>query len=173
MKKILGQRIFLRLLTAADVNSTYLSWLNDPEINRFLETRFTSYSLEKLREYVHDSNRNPAEKLFGIFLNNGGHIGNVKIGDISAQHKHGAVGILIGDKRLWGNGFATEAISLITKYAFNTLRLHKLVAGALKNNSGSIKAFKKSGFTEVGIFREHRLHNKKFIDEVLLEKINL
>ena len=33
-------RLSLRALEHSDLNSTYLAWLNDPAVNRYLETRF-------------------------------------------------------------------------------------------------------------------------------------
>ena len=36
--RVEGTRIFLRPVRPADVNQRYCDWLNDPEVNRYLET---------------------------------------------------------------------------------------------------------------------------------------
>ena len=41
-------RLLLRALEPGDLNATYLSWLNDPSVNRYLETRFLPQSNEAL-----------------------------------------------------------------------------------------------------------------------------
>jgi len=50
--------------------------------------------------------------------------------------------------------------------------LHKLTAGAYENNIGSIKAFQKVGFGEEGRKKNHYFYQGKYIDSVLLAKIN-
>ena len=44
-----SSRLFLRALQPADLNSTYLGWMNDPAVNRYLETRFLPQTLEAIR----------------------------------------------------------------------------------------------------------------------------
>ena len=43
----------------------------------------------------------------------------------------------------WGKGYATEAIELVTDYAFKKLNLHKLTAGCYQLNEAAIKAFQR------------------------------
>ena len=37
---IYGKRIYLREIKAEDINQKYLSWMNNSNVNAFLETRF-------------------------------------------------------------------------------------------------------------------------------------
>ena len=37
---IYGEKVKLRLVTVDDCNETYLSWLQDASVNKFLETRW-------------------------------------------------------------------------------------------------------------------------------------
>ena len=63
----------------------------------------------------------------GIFLKeNNTHIGNIKIGNINHFHGYGDLGFLIG-KDHWNKGYGTESIKLATNYAFNQLKLHKVI----------------------------------------------
>lgn len=45
----------------------------------------------------------------------------------------------------WGSGIATEASKAILTYAFNTLKLSKIVAIAMKENKASIRVMEKVG----------------------------
>ena len=56
--------IHLRLLTLDDVTETYVSWLNDPEVNKYLDTHGTT--LEELRKYVGDRLGKENCRFFGI-----------------------------------------------------------------------------------------------------------
>jgi len=49
--EIRSPRLLLRTLQADDCYAIYVDWLNDPVVNRFLETRFLPQSLETLKSY--------------------------------------------------------------------------------------------------------------------------
>ena len=78
--------------------------------------------------------------------------------------------LFIGEKAIWGKGYATEAIALASEYAFNGLNLHKLSAGFYAANIGSIKAFQKNGFIQEGLRKNHRIYQGAYVDEVLMGK---
>src|SRR3989338_5525401 len=139
-----GEKIYLRPITIEDVTDTYVGWLNDPEVNQFLETRFIAHTKDTAREYIRKIVNDSTHVFFAMVRKDScTHIGNIKLGPIDPHHKVGSIGIMIGDKASWGKGFATEAIQLLTAYAFDALRLHKVTAGAYENNAGSAKAFLK------------------------------
>ena len=164
-----GERIFLREIRLSDANRNYCCWMNDPEINQYLESRFEKWSIKKLKSYVSAIKKNPSYVFLAIIAKNRNkHIGNIKIGPVDRVHKFADVGIIIGEKSFWGKGIATEAIRLIVRYAFNKLKLHKLTAGAYANNIGSVKAFQKAGFLIEGIRKKQYLYNGNYIDGVLL-----
>lgn len=171
--KIKGERIYLRLLHPRDASRDYLNWLRDPLINKFLECRRERYSLKKIKVFIEKVRKSNNDFLFGVFLNNNGeHIGNVKIGNINPFHRFADLGILIGKKELWGKGYGKEAIRLATQLAFNKLNLHKLVAGIYANNKSSYKAFLKCGYIVVGRLKKDRHFNKRYVDNIIVEKIN-
>jgi len=151
---------YLREVRESDVNDEYYNWLNDPEINQFLETRFFPRSKNDILKFIQKMDGNPNEILFAICIKeNDKHIGNIKLGPINWYHRKADVSLLIGDKNYWGKGIATDAIKLIIKLAFDVLNLHKLVAGYYENNVGSAKAFEKCGFIVEGNFKEEYFCN--------------
>lgn len=168
-----GEKIYLRPLTTEDACQEYVNWLNDPEVNQFLEIRFVKHTLEKLKDYIEKINKNPDILFLGIIREDtDAHIGNIKLGPIDWNHRVGDIGIMIGDKSSWGRGYAREAIKLLSDYAFNMLKLHKLEAGAYENNIGSIKAFLKVGFSEEGRKRKRFRCKDTYVDQVSLGRIN-
>lgn len=164
-----GERIYLREIRLSDANKNYRDWMNDPEINQYLESRFERWSVGKLKQYISDIKRNPDNVFLTIVSRDGNkHIGNIKIGPINRRHRYADVGVIIGEKSFWGKGIAAEAIKLVVDYAFNSLDLHKLTAGAYRCNSRSIKAFQKAGFSIEGVRKKHYLCNGDYVDGVLL-----
>ena len=170
--KIEGKQIYLRRLTEDDVTDNYVSWMNDTEINQYLESRFTVHEIEETKSFIR-SVSNDRNYQFGIFLiENDEHIGNIKIGSINPYHKFADIGYLIGEKKYWGRGIATEAIKLATDFAFNTLKLNKLYGGVYSPNIGSMRAFEKNGYVQEGCKKSQYLCNGIYVDDYIYGKIN-
>jgi [ribosomal protein S5]-alanine N-acetyltransferase len=168
-----GTNIYLREVSLSDVCETYLNWLNDNEVNQFLETRFCEQSLGVIKKYVEDVLKAPDFVFFVIIVKEGQiHIGNIKIGPINKNHGFADVSLFLGDKKRWRQGYGSEAIKLVVRYAFEELNLHRLNAGVYANNIGSIKAFLKSGFKEEGTLKDMRLSNGVYVDEKLFGIVN-
>lgn len=166
-----GETIYLRRLTEDDASDDYVRWMNDPEINQYLESRFYTQTKESTKAFIR-SVTNDSNYQFGIFVNETGkHIGNIKIGSINLYHKFADIGFLIGEKEYWGKGIATEAIKLATDFAFNTLGLHKLWGGAYAPNIGSIKAFIKNGYQQEGVKKSQYLSNGEYVDDIMFGKV--
>jgi ribosomal-protein-alanine N-acetyltransferase len=167
-----GKQIYLKILTPEDVTQKYVDWMNDKEIGQYLESRFNKHTTESVKSYVRDFD--PKKNLlFGIFCNTKkNHIGNIKIGNINEYHKFADIGLVVGDKDYWSKGIASEAIMLVCKYGFETLKLHKLTAGMYEKNMGSYKAFIKNDFKEVGRYKKHYKFENTYLDGILVEKLN-
>ena len=164
-----GDRICLRLMQESDCLGPYLDWLKDSSINQFLESRFSKYDQVSLKDYMRDLAQRKDVLQFAIVVKlEDVHIGNIKLGPINQNHKYAAIGIMIGVKEYWGRGYASEAIRLLSNYAFNELGLNKLTAACYANNRGSIKAFKKAGFRQEGIQRHQFMSNNTYIDGIQL-----
>jgi len=175
MKKysIKNEIIELKNLDPNFLDQDYVSWLNEPTVNQYLESRFIRWTDLSLKEYVIKANSDDSTLLFGIFLLSADKlIGTIKLSLINQYHKTAEIGLLIGDKTQWGKGIATAAIKLITKFSFQQLRLHKITAGAYANNKGSIKAFQKNGFLIEGIIKEQYHLNGITVDKIILGLIN-
>lgn len=164
-KQLIGESIYIRTIEKDDCTPTYVDWLNDPDVNQYLETRWDEQTMESIIEFVDFQRRNNHSILFAIILKEDNrHIGNIKIGPINEHHKHADVSYFIGEKSLWGRGIATEAINLICEFAFNELNLHKCEAGVYVEAIASWKALEKNGFKKEATFREHVISKGKYID---------
>jgi len=168
-----GEHIYLREVQLSDANENYCNWLNDPGVNKFLESRFEKWSIKKIKNFITNIKETSNNLFFAIISRDEDkHIGNIKIGPININHNCAEVGILIGDKSSWNKGYATEALKLIVDYAFTKLKIHKLTAGIYTNNIGSIKAFQKAGFKIEGVKKEEIFFDNKYIDAVIMGIVN-
>ncbi len=147
-------RVAIRPISTGDVTQTYVDWLRDPEVNRYLETRHTEQTLASVGDFVRAMIASADQHLFAICLD-GKHVGNIKVGPVKHPHPLADVSLFIGDRAAWGKGVATAAIKLISRFAIRTLGLKKLNAGVYGPNIGSAKAFLNAGYTQEGLRRRH------------------
>jgi len=68
--------------------------------------------------------------------------------------------------RYWGKGYATEAMKAVLQFAFETLGLHKIITGCLKENSRSERVMIKCGMRKEAELLQHVRHEGKWKDRL-------
>ena len=160
-----SKRLSLRGVNQSDLNENYLGWLNDPLVNQSLETRFLPQTFESITTYWKSHKDDPSSPWFAICLSSDGrHIGNIKLGPIDWLHRRADISLLIGERSLWGCGYASESIAIIRDWAFAELDLQKLNSGIYKGNIASRRAFEKCGFELEGTIREEVVYSSRRLD---------
>jgi len=170
-------------MTGSDASEAYASWLNDPEVNRYLATK--SATLESVKEYIQKKNATPDTELYGIFLREGDkHIGSLKLEPIDRAAKRATLGILIGEKGEWGKGYAGEALRLAVARCFSELGMEEVWLGVIAQNTSAIRAYQKLGFVETarkpgsvvfpnGVFDQVEMQlNKKETKKLCVDALN-
>lgn len=171
LEKLCGEQICLRALTEEDCNEKYLGWLNDIVVNQFLETRWELQTIAKISDFVKEVNLSEDQYIFAILVKKNDsdsiHVGNIKIGPIHPHYYYADIGYFIGEKYYWGHGVASEAIKLITAFAFSYLRLNRVQAGVFSSNIGSIKALENNGYKQEGCLRRKLYVDNHWEDHLL------
>lgn len=172
--KFIGENIYIRLLEESDAESLLALQLNNKDFFQlFSPTRKDEYyTLETQTSLIRDSikhSENGEKYAFGIFLKDTDEL----IGDISLSGViHGALeNAMMGyalDKNHNGKGYMTEAARLVVKFAFDELKLHRIEAGAMPRNIGSIRVLEKAGFISEGISRKNVKINGKWEDHAFM-----
>ena len=159
------ERLLLYPLTRSFLTEEYLSWINNDEVIRFLETEKGS-TIEDLNKYLKSIETNKIFAWAIVLKETDKHIGNIKIDPIDSKHGYGEYGIMIGDKDTWGQGFAKEASKRVLMYCFETLKLRKVNLGVLKNNSSAVKLYESLGFVKEGVYKKHKVYDGVVYDEL-------
>ena len=165
-EKILrGRKVSLRQIELKDCCSFYVEWLNDPDVNQYLETKWTKQTISSVTKFVEDQRNSGDSVLFAIIGNETGHhIGNIKIGPIHPYYKHADISYFIGNKECWNKGMATEAIKLVCQFGFEDLELHRIEAGVYEQAIGSWRILEKNQFKREGEFRQQVYFLDRYID---------
>ena len=81
------------------------------------------------------------------------------------------IGYWLG-QQYWGRGIVTEALKLVTEYAFQTQNLLRLFALPFANNTGSIRVLEKAGYEREGLLRRSSVKFGEPRDQLLYSRIN-
>jgi len=164
-----GKSCLLRPIEKRDINGRYLSWINDRDVTRYMETGIFPSTLRDLRNFYKSICGSQANIMFAILdKKTGRHIGNIKLGNINWVHRFADLGIMIGDKRYWGKGYGREACRLVLDYAFARLNLNKIILGLYANHASALKTYKNAGFKVEGRIKKLLNFDGKYIDKVVM-----
>ena len=151
-KTLEGLNICLKSLRTDGDLTNYFKGINDRELTKYLEAGKRRHTVKDLQDYINRMNTSKDHRLFGIFLNKTyEHIGNITLDNIDMSNRKTEIAIFLWSHH--GKGYASEAINLLVYYAFASLKLNKLYAGAVVQNHASVALFKKCGFEEEGILK--------------------
>ena len=154
--------VMIRPLSLADVTDTYIAWMQDPEVTRYLVSGFVPQSRETIEAFVRSLTW-PHAAAFAVCVD-ARHVGNVNLRTIDWIHRHAEVGILIGDRSVWRTGVASQAVRLVTEYA-RALGLRRLWAGTC--GQGARRLFESLGWMTEGCQHEHMRINGAWQDHSL------
>jgi RimJ/RimL family protein N-acetyltransferase len=84
-------------------------------------------------------------------------IGFVSLFWIDWNHGNTWVGIGLGEREYWGQGFGTDAMQAILRYAFTELNFHRVTLGVFEYNPRAIRSYEKAGFIHEGRVRKELL----------------
>ncbi|MFC7370334.1 GNAT family N-acetyltransferase [Fictibacillus iocasae] len=173
-----GTAIHIRLLTESDAEAMLQLQLENKAFFESTSAQRSSeyYTLggtkERIRSYTEAAEKD-YDYYFGIFKNDGnGLIGTINLfavmrGSIQSAY----VGYALDEKHN-GQGYTTEAVKLVVDYSFNELKLHRLEAGVMPHNLGSLRVLEKAGFEREGLARKNVKINGKWEDHVQLAIVN-
>lgn len=146
---LIGEKVVLREKKLDDAVEDYV-WRRDSELSELDATRpismsFTDYhryTREELKYNSYYSVRLAVETLDGI------HIGNCMYYDINDRRQEAELGIMIGNRDYWSQGYGSDAVKTLIDYVFSYTRLTKIYLHTLKENYRARKSFTKSGLSE-------------------------
>lgn len=153
---IYGERIRLRSVEKEDLDS-FMVWVNDPEVTFGLSLYLPISSWEEEEWFASLSKRPQAERPLAVEMRDGDDwklIGNLGYHQIDNVAHAGEVGIMIGEKSIWGQGYGTEAMRLLLKHGFETLNLNRIFLRVYAENKRAIRTYEKVGFVHEGRMRE-------------------
>jgi RimJ/RimL family protein N-acetyltransferase len=164
-----GDRIFLSHVLREDV-PLFASWFSDLELTTYLGQAGMSFTFEQEQEWYERTVRDAANRTFAIMVREGRRlIGTVSLMNIRNRRRVAELGIAIGDKGAWGQGYGTEAVRLMCDFGFTFLELHTIYLWHFGFNERAHHAYLKAGFKLAGRLRGGDVFDGQRYDDILMD----
>jgi ribosomal-protein-alanine N-acetyltransferase len=168
-----GVRVTLRM----PVSSDFREWAAlRAESRKFLEPwepRWSSDELEwpawrnRLSRYRDDYEHGIGVAFLIFDMASGRMVGGITVGNIRyGVAQCGQIGYWIGERHA-GKGYMPDALAVVARHAFRTMRLHRLEAACIPDNERSIRVLEKAGFQREGLLRSYLRINGVWHDHYL------
>ncbi len=137
------------------------------ELGRYMDWPRVMLDLEQARRFIRlgrDGWMAGRTVRFGVFERETGClVGNIELEGVDTRRSQCELGYWVRSDRS-RRGYATEAARPMLRYAFETLRLHKVRADVAVGNVGSARVLEKLGFQREGLLREDRPIGGAYLD---------
>ncbi len=149
MKILETRRLILRHLLPSDLDSLFALY-RDPEIRRYFPEGTLTYE-ETKEELEWFLNGHPAHPELGLWATihkeTGEFIGRCGLLPWTIEERPEVEVAYLLAKEYWGQGLGTEAAQAIVQYAFEQLKLSRLICMIYPENQASVKVARNIGMT--------------------------
>lgn len=163
-----GEKVRLRQIRMSDA-PRFVKWFSDPSVNKYVARR--RLTMREERAWIRSLPKlQKKQKHFAIETNSGVHIGSTGL-RLDYPDNHAELGIIIGDKNYWNSGYGTDAMKVLLKYGFDTLKLNRIELKVYSYNPRAVHVYEKIGFKHEGVLRERVLYGKKYYDDYIMSML--
>ena len=151
--KLNGKEVALRRLQPDDYREIAALYRRSVgHLRGLVQQRFDRASFDRLMA----EESNPATEFFLIVRRTDGAIvGTIGLSQIFRRKFQNAyLGYMLG-AGYTGNGYMTEAVRLILRFAFRDLKLHRIEANVQPGNAPSLAVLRRCGFTKEGLSEKY------------------
>lgn len=168
-----GTVVSIRPLTSSDAGALHALRSGDRAFLEPWEPRRSRafWTLEGQRALLAGDQRAAQEDrayAFGVFTGEDESlVGRVALANVvRGSWQNATLGYFVA-RRFNGRGYATDAVRLALRFAFETARLHRVQAAVMPRNVPSRRVLEKAGFVEEGFARRYLQINGVWEDHVL------
>jgi RimJ/RimL family protein N-acetyltransferase len=147
-----GERIRLAAEDSKLAAEWYARWSRDAEYLRLLDAIPAQPRLaSQLREWIErDADKADFFPFTILAAPESRLIGFVNLEAINWTHGNAWLGIGLGDRDYWSQGYGTDAVRVILRYAFSELNLHRVTLDVFEYNTRALRCYEKAGFVVEG-----------------------
>ncbi len=164
-----GSLVRLRAMEPEDMEAA-LKWVNDREVTLWLTSLRYPMSRKDEQTWLDDAPANSFEHgvRLAIETKAGKHIGSINLHRTNSEDRKAGLGIMIGEKDHWSNGYGTDAVRTLLKLAFDEMNLHRVWLHVFADNERAVACYVKCGFREEGRLRQEVFQEGRYQDVIVM-----
>lgn len=152
---MIGEKIRLRPIEREDL-PRFVRWFGDAETRRHLAV-YLPFSLaqeERWFERLAERLESGRDVVLAVETRDGVHIGSAGLHAIDWKNRSAELGIAIGEKDYWNQGYGTDAVCTLLRLAFEEMNLHRVFLRVDEDNLRAVRCYEKCGFRKEGLLRD-------------------
>jgi len=165
-----GERVRLVPLDRTIHLENAYRWLNDPSVTATLKHNFGVSRREEEVSFEKIETSRDRDLIWGIHDESDRHIGIIGL-HVNWRMRSASGGLFLGDREAWGHGFATDAVRVRLRFAFEQAGLHRVEGHTF--NPAMRRVYEKCGYRPEGVARKafwrdgrwHDAHRYAVLDE--------
>ncbi len=145
-------RLVLRPFRMSDAEAVF-AYASDPQVTRFVRFQ-THRNLGDTRKFLRNLDRlHRGAPAWAITLKNSGQlVGSCGFVNSSKENRVAEIGYVLARPH-WGRGYAVEAVRALLDYGFRRMKLNRIHAQTLVENTRSARVLEKAGMKFEGVLR--------------------
>jgi RimJ/RimL family protein N-acetyltransferase len=164
--EIVGRRIVLRRHRAENL-AVVSRWYRDPEVARLTRYQTRPMPREEVERFFQTRLLGPDSVAYAIHVRLTDRlIGLTTFSSLDPDNGSVLFHITLGESDIWGQGYGTEAASLMLAHAFERLGLHRVGLSVFSFNERAIRSYEKAGFRIEGRLRDAIARDGRYWDEI-------
>lgn len=167
-----GKKVRLRPIEREDL-PRFVAWFSDPEVRRHLAV-YLPFSLAEEERWFEDHIRQTQQQrsvVLAIDTLEGIHIGNGGLHAINWKDRSAELGIIIGERGFWDQGYGTDAVRTLLGIAFRQMNLHRVYLRVDDDNTRGIRCYEKAGLRHEGTLRQASYRDGVYHDQLMMSMI--
>jgi len=164
--EIVGRRIVLRRHRAENL-AIVSRWYRDPEVARLTRYQTRPMPREEVERFFQTRLLGPDSVAYAIHVRLTDRlIGLTTFSSLDPDNGSVLFHITLGERDVWGQGYGTEAASMMLAHAFERLGLHRVGLSVFSFNERAIRSYEKAGFRIEGRLRDAIARDGRYWDEI-------
>jgi len=165
-----GPRLRLAALDLDKDLPAIAAWSRDTEFLRLLQTNVARpWTVPELRKWIEDEQGTDEPKAEAYLfvarrLADDAVLGTLDLTISAWAHRDAWLGIGLGDRATWNQGYGREALRLLLRFAFMELNLFRVTLSVFSYNLRAIRVYAQLGFVPEGAERQRLRRDGQLYD---------
>ncbi|MCW4040376.1 MAG: GNAT family N-acetyltransferase [Candidatus Bathyarchaeota archaeon] len=143
-------------------------WSQDPELRK-MTGQISAFTPTQAEQWYREMSADPDRLWFTVVTQKDNRvIGDAGLIRMVSAWKCTDIGIIIGEKDAWRQGYGTDTGRTLLHYVFDILRFHRIGVGVVGFHTAALRFWEHLGFKKEGVWRDGYYYNNQYSDFIMM-----